>query len=228
MASGGKKKKLSWCEIHGKTHALSSGLCSHPKCVGNVIGLHCKRSKWVKKFWYQILDMGVEQDAIGWIIMRLLEEEQRDGKKPTLNSTWLYYNLRKYLWSEHKKGDVPIWKVLPSAKNLMEKNQAYLEGIFNKFEGAEEVVEGIINEAKQYDSSGSTWEQEDIETIYAVKELKEYIIENYGEVWLLYLMDQVEFNDVRKLTGLSVQEIYEQKRKLVAHLSHEFKKDFQQ
>mgnify|MGYP003635415891 CR=1 FL=1 len=226
-AAGKKKKKLSFCEIHGKKHALSSGLCTHPKCVGKVVGLHCKRSKWVKKFWRQILELGAEQDCVGWIVMRLLHEEQTQGKKPTINSTWLFYNLRKYLWTEHKKGDVPIWKCMPSAKNQLEKNQSYLEGIFAKFDGAQEVVEGIINAAMHYDSSGSTWEQEDIETIYGVYEMKEYIKEVYGEVWLLYLMDQVELNDVRKLTGLKVQEIYEQKRKMVAHLSHEFKKDFQ-
>lgn len=223
-----KAKKMSWCEEHGKRHALSSGLCSHPACVGKVIGLHSKRSKWVKKFWGQIQKLDCEQDAIGWIIMKLLQEEQNDGKKPTLNSTWLYYNLRQYIWAEHKKGDIPMWQVMPSAKNQMESNTTYLEGLYEKFDGAQEVIEGVINEANHYNSSGSTWEQEDIETIYGVQELKEHIRITYGEPWLLFFMDQILLSDVSKLTGLTTAEVLNEKQRIIFELSDQFKSDFQQ
>lgn len=221
-------KKMSWCEEHGKRHALSSGLCSHPKCVGKVVGLHCKRSKWVKKFWGQIQKMGCEQDAIGWIIMKLLEEEQKKGKKPTLNSTWLYYHLRRYLWSEHKKGDIPMWQVMPSAKNKLESNTSYLEGLYEKFEGAQEVMEGIINEAQSHNSSGSTWEQESIETIYGVAQLKEHILQTYGEPWLLFFMDQILLSDVMRLLGKTTGEVLDEKQRIIFELSEQFKSDFQQ
>ena len=224
-----KPKKESWCAIHGKQHALSSGLCTHPKCLGNIIGTHCKSSKWVRQYWKIIQKLGAEQDCYGWTVMRLLEEEQKDGKKPTINSTWLYYNLRKYVWSEHKKSDIPIDKILPTAQNKMEASTSSLEGVMAKFKGNEDVVYDIINRATIHHSNSHSFfrDQVQLEDAYAVLQLKQHIVETYGEVWLLYFTDSITLFDVRKMAGLSLGEIYDTKARIIHELSEEFKEDYQ-
>jgi hypothetical protein len=144
-----------------------------------------------------IQKLGAEQDCYGWVVMRLLEEEQKDGKKPTINSTWLYYNLRKYIWSEHKKGDTPMHKVLPTAKNKMEDSTSSLEGIMAKFAGHEDVVQDIINRASTFHSNSHSFfkDQVQLEEAYAVLQLKQHIKDTYGEVWLLYFTDSITLFD---------------------------------
>jgi hypothetical protein len=202
-----KAPKLSICQIHGTRHALSSGLCADPDCVGRIITTHAKANRTIKRNWHKILKAGLARDFEVWVIEELLREQQKYGKPPTLNIVWLSLRVRHFLWHQAGKYDLPTWKIPATAKKELQKATIYYEDLRSRYDerGDGHIFDAMINNNIEFSGmyNNTTTPEEDVE----YNELKTFIIVNFGEPWALYAEGQINITDCSKLTGLKIAEI---------------------
>ena len=210
-----KKKpiKLSWCDVHAKKHALSSGLCTHPDCVKKIIWTHAKTWKVIKKSWAYINKLKCADDFAIYCVAELLKEEKEQGKKPTLNPWWLKFRLRKYVASHLHKSDLPVQMVPSIHRRKIDQTSIYMDAVK---EQNKHIIEDMIRDGAYNHSSFSSSLHK-----FLHRELREAIHEKFGETALLYLTDEISRNEYIKLLGMGIAPAFEY-LKIVKEHSKEF------
>jgi len=196
-----KPVKLSWCEVHEKIHALSSGLCTHPDCVKKIIWTHAKTWKVIKKSWSYINKLKCADDFAIYCVAELLREEQEQGKKPTLNPWWLKFRLRKYVASHIHKSNLPVQSVPRIHRRKIDQTSIYIDAVKDK---NKHIIEEMIREGSFNASSFQTAEGK-----YLHNELRHSIQTKFGETVLLYLTDEITRNEYIKLMAVGIAAAFE-------------------
>ena len=209
------EKKLSVCPTHGSIHSLSSGLCCDLGCIAKIIETFSKSWKSIARYWRRIRLGGLKDDFCTFVVEQLMKEEKHKGKKPTLNPKWLIFRMKQYLYKDARESSLPDHMIPKFAKTKVQAGQLYYEDLKSRFEedGTSYILDAMVNEG--FNRMG----KQDIpnpEKVLIFTELKQLIINTYGEPWFLYAIEGITIMDLCKLTGYSLKEatrLWEQIRK---------------
>ncbi len=204
--------KESWCEIHPKQYALSSGLCTHLDCIKKIIWTHAKSWKIINKNWSYIVKLGAADDCCVFLIQELLREEKEQGKKPTLNPWWLKFRLQKYVASGLRKSNLPMSKVPKNSRTKLYR-------IMNSIDAIKEANADLLDSMVWHGAMRSG-EAEDIEEEYEKRQLKEKIYLKFGESVLLYITDEIRKKEYIKLMATGIAPAMEYLQLAKRHIKH--------
>jgi len=207
-----KEEKLSWCEVHGKQHALSSGLCCNIDCVKKIIWHHASSWKVIKAKWLYINQLNCGDDFAVWVVHELLREEKEQGKKPTLNPHWLRFRILKYASTKIRYSDLPNQSVPKMSVKQIDKNTTYIESTKANHRS---ILEEMINEGAMGNNAIV-----DVEELMSQRELKEAIKAKFGETVLLRLTDEITKKEYTRLLGAGVSGASDLYKLAQRHLQH--------
>lgn len=213
--------KLSWCPEHGDKYSLSSGLCTDPDCIGKIITTFTRSWKAIARYWRRIKASRLQLDFCIFVAEQLMKEEKKQGKKPTLNPKWLIFRMRQYLYKDARYSDVAEHEIPKFAKTKIQSGQVYYEDLKTKLEeeGTSHILDSIINEG--FNKMGKS-DLPNPESVVIYTELKNYIVDKYGEPWFLYAIDAISISDLTKLTGHKLREAMT----TWEHIRKEIQKDY--
>jgi len=196
MEALSETKKLSFCPTHGKTHALSSGLCTYSDCVKKVIWHLARERGWkfIDEKWSFICRIGADDDFVQFVIMELVREEKTKGKKPTLNPHWLIFRIKKYLSTELRKSNVSPGDIPNAYKKAGERQQVYINAVKEKYK---DVIDELI-----YVQHSITEAAYDVSTDLELKQLAQMIREKFGDSVSLFLEGKIKKGEYYKLSCL--------------------------
>lgn len=199
-------KKLSICPVHGDLHSLSSGLCTDLGCIAKIIETFSKSWKVIGRYWRRIKLGGLKDDFCVFVVQELLKEEKYKDKKPTLNPKWLIFRLKQYLYKDARESSLPEHMIPKFAKTKIQAGQLYYEDLKAQYErdGTSHILDEMINEG--FGNMGGTYIPNPEQAVMYI-ELKQFIIDRYGEAWFLFAIGSINHIDVAKLTNTSMREV---------------------
>jgi len=204
--------KESWCEIHPKQYALSSGLCTHLDCIKKIIWTHSKSWKVINKNWSYIVKLGAADDCCVYLIQELLKEEKEQGKKPTLNPWWLKFRLLKYIASGLRKSDLPMSRVPKQSRTKLYRTMSSIDAIK---EANADLLDSMV-----FEGAMLSMDSENIEEQYEKKQLREKIYLTFGETVLLYITDEINKKEYVKLMGTGIKAAMDYLQIARQHIKH--------
>lgn len=165
----------------------NTSLCAHPDCLKGVIVRTSQKFKSTRTMVNMLIEYGYLDEAVSFIVCRLLEEYEQRGAQPVLNPQWLFYALNKFIQTDLVKGVMPQTNI-PTCWKEENKHIEITEEIMVELE------ESLSLENRHSYRGDFAYRDKQMLTI----------IENVvGPVWTSFIMRDIGRTEAQKLLALS-------------------------